>query len=235
MAREKLRITKEWLQQHGIVDVSKEGLVTGVKGEKKVFTITTKHPFGKDKSYHAIAVYDKDLYKEKGYGGTRTLMLSRIMYAWYYGIWPEDFDVDHIDNNSLNDTLDNLRLLSRVDNNRRHKPRNKILAKLSEDQLEEYLDKMKELKQQSDKIREEVYYLRSQKLQAESQLRDIKRKFKNKELSYQQYEIFKALWETDYANIKENLKTKKDSWSSIKEKMTTLKNAYLYLAENKEN
>lgn len=228
MSREKLRITKEWLQQLGIADVSKDGVVTDVKGKvKKISTNTKKHPFGKDKIYHVVAVYDKDLYKEKGYGGTRTLMLSRVMYAWYYGICPEDFDVDHIDNNSLNDTLDNLRLLSRGDNNRRHKPSNKILAKMPEEELEKYLDGMREFKKQIDELKEEIYFLKSQKLQTESRLKYIKSKLKDKELSYEEYDFSKALWESDYANIKENLKISRDKLTEVNKQAKEFKDTFL--------
>ena len=227
MSREKLRITKEWLQQHGIVDVSKDGVVTGVKGGKKVFTITTKHPFGKDKSYHAIAVYDKDLYKEKGYGGTRTLLLSRVMFAWYHDVCPEDFDVDHIDNNPLNDTLDNLRLLSRGDNNRRHKPRNKILANMPEEELEKYLESMKTFKGEIDKTREGIYSLRFDKLQAESQLKYNKSKLKDKELSYEEYRNLKEYWETEYDIAKDNLEIKRNKMSELNKQIREFKDKFL--------
>lgn len=235
MSREKLRITKEWLQQHGIVDVSKDGVVTGVKGEKRVLTITTKHPYGKDKSYHAITVYDSDLYKEKKGrgGGIRTLLLSRVMYAWYHDVCPEDFDVDHIDNNSLNDTLDNLRLLSRGDNNRRHKPRNKILANIPEEELEKYLDGMKEYKKKIDELREEIYSLKSQKLQVESLLKDIKSKFKKQELKFEEYLNWKASLENDYDEIKLDLRTAREELRDIKVYQKKFKDKYL--GEYKEN
>lgn len=234
MAREKLRITKEWLQQLGIADVSKDGVVTGVNGKVKKISINTKpHPFGKDKIYHVVAVYDKDLYREKGYGGTRTLMLSRVMYAWYYGVCPEDFDVDHIDNNSLNDTLDNLRLLSRGDNNRRHKPSNKILANMPEEELEKYLDGMKEYKKKIDELREEIYSLKSQKLQVESLLKDIKSKFKKQELKFEEYLNWKASLENDYDEIKLDLRTARDELRDIKGYQKKFKDKYL--GKYKEN
>jgi hypothetical protein len=227
MAREKLRITKEWLQQHGIVDVSKDGVVTGVKGEKKVFTITTKHPYGKDKSYHAITVYDSDLYKEKGYGGIRTLLLSRVMYAWYHDVCPEDFDVDHIDNNSLNDTLDNLRLLSRGDNNRRHKPRNKILANIPEEELEKYFSAMKNFEEECNKTRAKIYNLKAYKLYIENELKYIKSEFKKQELKFEAYLNLTAYWKDVYDIAKNDLKIERDNLSELKKHASEFKDKFL--------
>lgn len=227
MAREKLRITKEWLQQHGIVDVSKDGVVTGVKGEKRVFIVTTPHPYGKDKGYHAIGVYDSDLYKETGRGGTRTLMLSRVMYAWYYGVCPEDFDVDHIDNNPLNDTLDNLRLLSRGDNNRRHKPRNKILANIPEEELEKYFSAKKNFEEECNKIRVNIYSLKAEKLQIENELKDIKSKFKKQELKFEEYLNSTAYWENEYDTVKNDLKIERDNLSELKKHHREFKDKFL--------
>ena len=45
-----------------------------------------------------------------------TLPLARLVYAWFFGRVPVKMDVDHIDNNSLNNSLDNLQLLTRSEN-----------------------------------------------------------------------------------------------------------------------
>ena len=44
--------------------------------------------------------------------------LSRLIYLWYSDLeeLPPNMDVDHIDNNSLNNDFKNLQLLSRTDN-----------------------------------------------------------------------------------------------------------------------
>ena len=42
--------------------------------------------------------------------------LHRLLYAWYKGYVPANLDVDHIDNNSLNNDLSNLQLSTRGDN-----------------------------------------------------------------------------------------------------------------------
>lgn len=40
----------------------------------------------------------------------------RFIYIWYNGEIPAGYDIDHIDNNSLNNDISNLRLLTRKEN-----------------------------------------------------------------------------------------------------------------------
>lgn len=233
--RKKVRITKEWLQQLGIVDVSKDGVVTNKNGNVKVRTVTTKHPYGKDRSYHLIWVYDKDLYKErKNSSGMRCLLLSRVMYAWYNDVCPENFDVDHIDNNPLNDTLDNLRLLSREENNRRHLPRNKQLASIPFEELEDYLFTMKTFKRQSEEAREYVDAARADMFEAQCQLRDVRKKFKNGQLDYINYESLEALWKNTYKNAREKFEETSDTWHTINKQAREFKKTYLNKVKEKE-
>lgn len=233
--RKKVRITKEWLQQLGIVDVSKDGVVTGKNGNVKIWTITTKHPYGKDRSYHAIWVYDKELYKErKKSRGRRCLLLSRVLYAWYNDVCPENFDVDHIDNNPLNDTLDNLRLLSREENNRRHLPRNKQLASIPSEELEDYLMTMKTFKRQSEEAREYVDAARADMFEAQCQLRDVRKKFKNGQLDYINYESLEALWKNTYKNAREKFEETSDTWHTINKQAREFKQSYLSKVKERE-
>lgn len=224
--RKKVRITKEWLQQLGIVDVSKDGVVTNKNGKVKVRTITTKHPYGKDRSYHAIWLYDKELYKKNG-SGMRMLLLSRVMYAWYNDVCPENLDVDHIDNNPLNDTLDNLRLLSREENLKRHLPRNKQLASIPSEELEDYLMTMKTYKRESEEAREYVYAAKADMFEAQCQLRDVRKKFNNGELNYSTYESLEALWKNTYKNAREKFEETSDTWHTINKQSREFKKLYL--------
>lgn len=49
-------------------------------------------------------------------GEPKAYPLHRLLYAWYIGYVPANMDVDHIDNNSLNNDLSNLQLSTRKDN-----------------------------------------------------------------------------------------------------------------------
>lgn len=131
---QRLTITREWLEAHHIVDISKDGVVTAVdrRGDRYVIkpVITTKKTRYGIKQYHLIPLYDKDerlrqleAYKARGTyaSGMRTYVLSRFIWAWHYGECPNDMDVDHINNDSLDDRLDNLQLLTRADNLRKRK------------------------------------------------------------------------------------------------------------------
>ena len=119
-------ITKNKLQSLGITEVTKDGKVFMGDVLIKSFIQSKKSRF-KVQQYRTIHIYDPEIYqKQKAkYGGKcvpgktigmRVYVLSRVMYAWFNGVCPANMDVDHIDNNSLNDTLDNLQLLTRQEN-----------------------------------------------------------------------------------------------------------------------
>ena len=122
-------LTREWLEAHHIVDVSKEGVVTAMskQGERYILNPITakKKSKWKIQEYHLIGIYDRDeherqkiAYAAKGTqpSGVKTLALARIIYAWHYGECPGGMDVDHINGDSLDDRLDNLQLLTRKEN-----------------------------------------------------------------------------------------------------------------------
>jgi hypothetical protein len=51
----------------------------------------------------------------------REFRVHRIIYYLHYGIWPGDFQVDHIDGDKLNNKPENLRLVTHKQNNRSYK------------------------------------------------------------------------------------------------------------------
>jgi hypothetical protein len=69
-----------------------------------IFKNTKGHPYGSDKTYWLVG-WNNHIYP-----------LARVVYAWFKGDVPANMDVDHVDNDSLNNSLDNLQLLTRKDN-----------------------------------------------------------------------------------------------------------------------
>lgn len=138
-----------------------------VKRELIFREIKKFHKYGKDKSYLAtiISVDNKP----------KSLLLSRVLYAWFKGDIPDGYDVDHIDNNSMNNSLDNLQLLTREENlKKRGLGRNQYNVDWSEDKIKTYRDliskrdelllKRKELKKQLDNYEDEYIYCINNKM-----------------------------------------------------------------------
>lgn len=70
---------------------------------------------GKAKADEQAGSMSKFGYRRVGVNGTPYLE-HRVIYAMHYGEIPDDMDVDHIDNNRGNNRIENLQLLSRLDN-----------------------------------------------------------------------------------------------------------------------
>lgn len=79
---------------------------------------TKKHPYGTDKQYYIITFSNRDLRR------TISISLQRLVYAWFVDTIPAGYQVDHIDNNSLNNDVNNLQLLTQSDNLKKKLPAN---------------------------------------------------------------------------------------------------------------
>ena len=86
--------------------------------EIKQQTIINKNKYGNGKSYIFVPLHIKRLNRENR---QLTICLHTVIYAWYKGEVPLGYDVDHIDNNSLNNNINNLQLLTHEENIRRRK------------------------------------------------------------------------------------------------------------------
>ena len=146
-------LTKEWLLEHHIVDITKDGEVFKKTGSGKIVKLRlyprTKPTKYACKTYYVFSVYDKEererqkkAYEEKGTwaAGNKEIVLSRAIWAWWYDgtsatidkvsdgcreflegecpphTAPEGLDIDHINDNSLDNNFDNLQLLTRAEN-----------------------------------------------------------------------------------------------------------------------
>ena len=83
----------------------------GIK-EIKPHIVTNKLKYGVDKSYCYVFLRIKRFSENKEVNIT----LHNVIYAWYKGEVPIGYDVDHIDNNPLNNNIDNLQLLTHREN-----------------------------------------------------------------------------------------------------------------------
>lgn len=118
-------VTRDQLEELGITDVKEDGTVYGIrKGVERVISpivITAKHKYGKDMKYPAIEFYDSKTKKQFN------IILSRLVFAWFHGLCPNYSDVDHIDNDPFNNSIDNLQLLTRKQNINKRPPCNQYM------------------------------------------------------------------------------------------------------------
>ena len=78
--------------------------------EDLISTIRTNHKYGEDREYQIYQLRNYDKNK------TANLTKHRLLYAWYIGEIPDGYDVDHIDDNPNNNSLDNLQIMTHKDN-----------------------------------------------------------------------------------------------------------------------
>lgn len=119
-------ITKAMLLDLGITNITETGQVYQGDIEIMPHIVTKETRYGM-KQYRTFGVYSKKVYSQhrkdnpKATCGTKTIVLSRAIWAWYKGICPANLDVDHINDDSLDDRLDNYQLLTRSENLRKRR------------------------------------------------------------------------------------------------------------------
>ena len=74
----------------------------------KVSLVKREHKYAPTKEYYAVGF----CYENK----SQVIPLNRLVWAWFNDIVPQGYDVDHIDNDPLNNRLENLQLLTREQN-----------------------------------------------------------------------------------------------------------------------
>lgn len=113
--------------------------------EIKPFVGIRNHKYGKAIAYQYVAFYNYTKHKQT------IMQYGTFLYAWYKGEVPAGYDVDHIDGDTFNNSLDNLQLLTHAENiQRRSNPNNQykiINKKLVEERklLNEYKEYYKSI------------------------------------------------------------------------------------------
>ena len=95
-----------------IVDYKKGRYVGKKRRVMNEHDVTTKHKYGLDRTYKMYVIGIKDGEKSK----QRAFLTHRLVWVWFNGDIPDQYDVDHIDDNPINNDISNLQLLSRKDN-----------------------------------------------------------------------------------------------------------------------
>ena len=120
--RKQLYINKEFLKKLEIEDVifDEHGpyMIKRMtcKGPRTVmrYSVTTKHKYGKDLTYYYFALY----YSGRKYN-VPAADIAFLLYHPDYDCIPYGYEVDHIDNDPLNNNPDNLQLLTHAENIRK--------------------------------------------------------------------------------------------------------------------
>lgn len=122
------KLTIEMLLKSGITEITRDGRVFCGSKEKRFNTFKNN----KYKTFN-ICSFDENGNKIKRYTDNSpghyvyketAVSLHRAMWAWFYGEAPEGYIVDHIDNNYLNNTIENLQLLTPAENVRKGRKAN---------------------------------------------------------------------------------------------------------------
>lgn len=118
-------LTKQQLIDLGVTDVTKDGKVFKNGVECKIIILKNKYKHSTKIYQNAVVQFidkskkfpfvTKDGYNSYAYG-VMNISVSRIMFVWFIRDLEYGEQVDHIDNNPLNNTLDNLQALTQEDN-----------------------------------------------------------------------------------------------------------------------
>ena len=118
-------LTKQQLIELGVTDVTKDGKVFKNGAECRIVILKNKYKHSTNVYQNAVVQFvDKSkkipFVTKKGYNsytyGALNISVARIMFVWFVRDIEYGEQIDHIDNNPLNNTLDNLQVLTQEDN-----------------------------------------------------------------------------------------------------------------------
>jgi hypothetical protein len=113
-------LTRDYLEYLGITEVSKDGTKI-MKGDKEI----TQHYDGR---YNLITLYDPAIRQatpielRTNTTGQIHFGVHRIVYCWYNRIIPNGIVIDHINSNKLDNSIDNLQMLTPKENVNKERP-----------------------------------------------------------------------------------------------------------------
>ena len=163
-------LTKQQLIELGVTDVTKDGKVfkNGVECKIKILVNKYKHS---TKTYQVPVVQFVDKSKKipfvtkNGYHsytyGCMNISVARIMFVWFVRDIEYGEQIDHKDDNPLNNTLDNLQVLTQEENLKK-KPvgRNQFTWNLTDEEL---LKRKAEKEKEQNRIEEHKRRIRCRK------------------------------------------------------------------------
>ena len=163
-------LTKQQLINLGVTDVTKDGKVFKDGAECKIRILKNKYKHSTnvyqipvvqfvDKS-KKIPFVTKDGYNSYTYGALN-ISVARIMFVWFVRDIEYGEQIDHIDNNPLNNTLDNLQVLTQEENlKKKGISRNQFTWNLTD---EEILKRRAEKEKEQKRIEEHKRSIRCRK------------------------------------------------------------------------
>ena len=162
-------LTREMLDRNKIrVEFNGDGQPIVYKGERelKQSLNTVHHKYGKDRKDLIIQVYlDSKFWP---------VMLSNLVWVYFNGPIPEGHDVDHINDNSLDNRLENLQLLTRKENLRkRGHGINQNTVHMTKEEREAKYYKRLEKQREAEYKRRKRNYVGYQKFMLEKKLDEI--------------------------------------------------------------
>lgn len=114
--------------------------------ELKFYESKKRHIYGKDVVYLTVSLYNYETKKAESYTA------QQIYYIWAHGSIPKGYDIDHIDGDTFNNDISNLKAITRKENLAKRKVQSNQYIAAKENNKEVDLSKRKKKYQHSEKF-----------------------------------------------------------------------------------